>query len=733
MSQQLVHTVCMDTRDAVQSAEGEFTLELGGDNPRFQAVKVALGSLEFPMTQWTIEEEWSRLYFSEGYRLNADGRTFAFDEWTDDSPVRRHALRLPPHLLEVELRVVDGATLELVAETPHALWIDARTSLLPAIDWAEVELLCGPMGRVSLSHLHATGQLHYVSATRLRLPRLGDGGRAVVHVPTFPSPAALCGVLSHLLQHTTTLAPYELVYYARENRAALQALAYPSGAETLHLRLHGSPLATLLGYAAHERTFRRARNDDYMAPRDEAPPLVLRADPFQGWSFVALEPGWYTPSQRAMCTGQPLRFAQEAELALNRLNFPVPDRIPQGLATAHFLMFADPSGATHSCAVLAGRYSADALAQVLEAGMTRAASLPGTVFTVEYDAAQRRFVFLCEVRTDAGVRPAPFSLLFGHPAQFEPSRLGFDAVALHGRDQYASTRAVDVPRETPANVYKVSEIGHQKRFRVQSLPVSSLTALIVGYEREVVRVRTYAGQLPYVHGLRAGDVVELGPTASSTLLAFEDGEWVAAEHKAAPLAASWGQSGLVVAAGEVASCSSPVPGAEGVELFLRVRRTDALVDCMHMLLSVQVGVRPFNLCFGLPQSISPVALGFPRGATQWGLDGTVRTGGLALPPFEAPAVHSLDHPDYVLLYLAEGQKKGTSLQHRFGRHTTTPFAKLVLYPMVREERMLPRDTALLSGESFSRFTLAFKNPDGTPYHFHNAHFSFSLNFVRVPD
>ena len=92
----------------------------------------------------------------------------------------------------------------------------------------------------------------------------------------------------------------------------------------------------------------------------------------------------------------------------------------------------------------------------------------------------------------------------------------------------------------------------------------------------------------------------------------------------------------------------------------------------------------------------------------------------------------MDHPDYILIHFSEG-KLTTGLQHTYGSKSTSPFAKLVLYPMFREERMLPRETTLLSGESLSTFTIRFTNPDGTPYHFHGANFSFSLNFIKVQE
>ena len=165
---------------------------------------------------------------------------------------------------------------------------------------------------------------------------------------------------------------------------------------------------------------------------------------------------------------------------------------------------------------------------------------------------------------------------------------------------------------------------------------------------------------------------------------------------------------------------------------MRVRRTRDLVNHIGQTIALQAGVEPFNLCIGLPRSIGATHLGFPRGATQWGIDGATPSGRLMVPPFEAPAVHAMDHPDYILIYLSEG-KLSTGLQHQFGSNTTTPFAKLVLYPMFREERMLPRDTTLLSGENLSTFTMKFTNPDGTPYQFHGAEFSFSLNFIKMQE
>jgi hypothetical protein len=757
---QIVHTVCMDTRDCTKrdSAAGTFRFRLAGDNPRLQAVKVSLGSLEFPIVQWTVEELWNRIYFCEGYRLQPDSAWLRLGESVDANRLTSETTIHIPLSLNAIVSVRDDVPgwMRVCCEHVHGLWTDEGACVIPAIDWGDVEIICSGFGRVSLTLLQRAGKLHYLSATEFLMPSPEKPSKhgGFVHVPTFPSPTALCEVGSHILQHTRTLSRYRVAYDARANRATFEALAYPAEAQTLQVCLHGSPLARMLGYVSnvHERVFNRpgagrfgAGNPalggyDFYAEQMDHPPLRLASETLGGWHFTELTAGWYGPAHRPMCTGNPMRLTDELESCLNRLFFPSPERIPQGTVTAHFLLFKDPTGAMHSCPIYVGRYTAQAICAALETEMTRLAhgSLPGTVFSVDYDVQIRRFTFCCEVADAELVRPAPFSLLFHHPASVDASRFGFEPVALYGRDTYTSCKDITVPSEEgllrpPCNIYRVSEVGHQKRLRFAPAPLPLLTGLILGYDARahILRLRMYAGQLPCAHGFAPGDVVHITaspPTAELFKFSVQDG-WTPETANRCPIAPMWGLSGVVVPPSNTTR-EPRFPNSEQVDLSLRVRPTPDLADCCGMTLGVGSDVQPFNLCFGLTNSLPARSVGFPLGATQWGIDGASLSGTLRLPPFDAPAVHCLDHPDYVLVYLEEG-KTGTSLQHQCGNNTTTPFCKLVLYPLFREERMLPRDTTLLSGESLSHFTLRFTNPDGTPYQFHKVEFSFSLNFVRV--
>lgn len=150
-------------------------------------------------------------------------------------------------------------------------------------------------------------------------------------------------------------------------------------------------------------------------------------------------------------------------------------------------------------------------------------------------------------------------------------------------------------------------------------------------------------------------------------------------------------------------------------------------------LSLSCDPEPWSLHFGLPGTVPASLMGFAEAAVLWGIDGSVPDGGgRKLPPYDAPHMHCLDHPDYILMTFSESG--GMSLEHSYAGEVKNVFCKLSLYPQFREERMLPRDSTLLAS-NLGRFQIAFWNPDmRTPYCFNGAHFSFSLSFLSaLPD
>ena len=742
---QIVHTVCMQTKDAIQRKEGEFTMNLASDCSKLSAVKIALGSLEFPIVQWTIEEEWAYVYYSEGFRPDSNTSHMYLTEIVDDTTYE-YEFRLPLHLNKITKLDKKNSSLRITCQEKHGLWTENGSSLISCLKWSDVQIICGPMGRVSLSALYNAQKLTYVSPTEFDIPMPEECRFDVplksccgyVHVPTYPSIGILCEVLTYVIEHTDTKASYSVEYDATLNRAYIVVRKYPDVCGRLSARIIRTELSAYMGYCSqvHEKQFictTNAANSStvclnhklfFSASSETVLPFKMPSDVCSSpWSRVRIEPGWYAPSHRPFCTGQPLRFAQELESAFNRFYFPLPERVPQNHCTGHFLVFTDPGGTIHMCPVITGKYNINALCTHLAQYMTQMSSIPGIVFDVTYE--NERISFTCEINEDGIVVPAEFSLNFNHPAQFDPSRIGFSPIPMCGVSSYTSESKVVVNETAPKNIYRMTEISHQKRLRFYNTCIPSLTCILEEYNpsTSIAIVHTYVSQIPFSHGFEEGDVVQISRCSDAELLALNDsGEWEAQKFKPCKIAPLWGRSGIVI------NSQSAPPHV----LFVRVTHVPELCNEMNTIVQIQACAEPTNFCFGtLSQSLPAHMVGFPKGAVQWGFDGTTLSSrNLFVPPFDAPYIHSLDHPDYILMFLSEtnGSKHSRTLQHANGNNVTTPFAKLVLYPMMREERMLPRDVTVNS-QGTTQFTLRFANPDGTPYHFHGAEFSFSFNFV----
>ena len=277
-------------------------------------------------------------------------------------------------------------------------------------------------------------------------------------------------------------------------------------------------------------------------------------------------------------------------------------------------------------------------------------------------------------------------------------------------------------------MYRVTEVGHQKKLRVHSTTAPVLTGLIVSYnnDQSILKLNTYLAQLPYSHGYQRGDVVKLAPCEKKNIFEYdaEEGSWMESTPEPCELAAQWGRTAIVL---HVDASENDMYSM--CTVYMRVRQTPALRSCIGKTVQLHTSVEPFNMCFNLYHSIKPHIMGFRPNVILWGRDGSVESNNYMISPFDASGVHCLDHPDYVIMTLDEG--RGTGLQHTSGNQNKNIFAKIVLYPLAREMGMLPRDISVAGAANLNRFTFRFFNPDGEPYKFHGSDFSFSLNFINM--
>lgn len=534
-----------------------------------------------------------------------------------------------------------------------------------------------------------------------------------LHVPAPPSPQALCRAVAVRLAAAQSLAGrYSLSFDSRSARVRLELEGRrrpAAAAGPLRARVEGGGLARALGLGG---------SLDWATA-----PAGLPAAPFGGLDHVELSAGWYSPSHRPMGTAPPLRLPEELEARLNRLALLPSDKED---APPPCVVVRDVARRVHAATLPRGLYSPPTLAAQLQAALNRAT--PEARFTCAFDEASERFAVECSSSEGAGGRPLRFDLLFSHPLSLDASRLGFVRGAdCIGQARYESAEPVHVPRfggRPAANLYEVRELGPTKRLSVSATGAPMIIGVVRAVKGAEAVVDTYVGGAPFVHGAHCGDVLTVVPLSKPVRVLGPGG---ADEVRPLSLDRRPGAPALAVVHPKEGAVDGAVGGGE-VE-HLRLRLFGAGVPwAVGRAVALERGRQPFSVApiGALPCSLGGRRLGFPERMVQWGVDGSVRAGGggagappLLLPPFRAPGVHSLDHPDYVLIYLEEG-KGSSTLQHRARGGVTSPFAKLVLYPLFREERMVPREAQLGSGESLSRFTLRF-----------GAEFSFTLNLVSV--
>ena len=691
-----VMTMCFHTRDAIVREDASFTFRLPGNRLRNDAVKVALASCEFPMVQWTVEEEWNRFYMNEGIGLTPE---------TQSTDILRNAVSVATIHLPIRINPIVGVQrvgggMHVTTKYPHGLAEDVLTG-------HDVRMLGAGTGDVSLTELYTLRRVTLVDATTVSVRNANVEGVHSLMVSNVACPAELARWLHTRLRQHVPDAKFNVTYDARADRMMVTATSDTTDGDSM--QFSSCRLMQLCGISTMPVRF-----DHFRA--------TWPSESTSFWDHVLVPPGFYAPCHRPMCTGQPMRFGTELETALNRLYLPITKAGEPG----HQIVFSDPSGRIVTCSIPSGRYTPDRLSRYLTGAMTSAIQSidPSVEYTVVHE--NDRFAFACERRhPDGHVSPAPFSILFHHPLCLDATRLGFPAQPLSGSDTYVAAQpcrcARGIDGRLCTNVVRVSEVTQQKRFSVHVTTPPPMIAVLKGRAGpKQVRLRTYVNRMPYSHGLQPGDLLTVSECGTTTVLGDDDVE-VRVEGVRTSLPR---RLTCVVADDE---------NADPTYLTLLVPALDGLED-PETALQLTCILEPWNMCFDVhPGSVPSHLMGYPSGATQWGIDGSLQNArGEQVPPFLAPNTHTLDHPDYILMTFSESS--GATLEHAYRDENKQVFCKLSLYPLFREERMLPRDTTLMRNQ-LTTFTISFWNPDmRTPYHFHGCDFSFSLNFLSaVPD
>ena len=313
MSQQLLFSVCFQTEHAIQRKEdeAEFHFQANFDRPQMSASKVMLGSMEFPVVQYSIEEEWSRMYFCERITISENSRLVTFEEIAPDNK-RLVRVYFPLHLNQIEDMQIEGDDTIIKCEFEHGLW-NENTFLGPVLAKfnSDVHLIGLTVGTLSVAQDGL--ELEYVDDKSFKIigkqldPTLGT-----VHVPGFPSPHYIASFMDEVLNVAKLNLKYSCSFDATECKLAITAIN--SYDYEIQLNIDGDALALRLGCKKKTKMFRRSDmyTSGVVAPLQQFPNEMafqiptrdrdlnsVLTDTFAGWDYVKLDGGWYVPAPPA--------------------------------------------------------------------------------------------------------------------------------------------------------------------------------------------------------------------------------------------------------------------------------------------------------------------------------------------------------------------------------------------------------------------------------------------------
>ena len=689
-------TLCLDSRDAQEVSTGVFSFDVNTYSAN-GATRASLASVELPLTQYNIEEEWNRLYIDEITPLSKEEVLSINISGSVIEAV------LPPSMMKVRVTNANDEMPNSGFSIGVPLGSDESGAGLGKVLKFESR-----HGMVFPSSFPIQPSIINQRGLPVRLPstwkkvddfriNVGDMnipfGEYDISIPQSQSPTILVSQLSDQLN------PYiSITYSDKENNFTFRCTSKPPSSRkenTFEVR----PFSRL----GVTRSLKTDVNNVVTSLKGS-------------WKYVEVSPGWYGPCSKPLsCGGKPEDLLRTLDESLNYGQLVPKEDVPEGRFSAYSLEWVD-SKRRRSIPVPNGKYTMSELLSLLNLAFGNAEP----PIRVTYES--KKFTF----RSDA-----TFSLLLSY-SSMPLSTLGFTKEDVcEGFQSYTSSFKVG-PSSDINGMYRVSL--NPKTSRVNFTSSSpSFACRVVNVDSSVMKVIPYAMQQPYhLHVEKWGEfTVQPLLFNEYDCLTKQGGEWLKMK-----LQSERGFNSFLAHGVEQPSSLT------SVDSFLTLTLDHhgvATSDWEGNMIRISKTQTPFSHASGLlPRSLPSTHLGFPKKVIQWGIDGKSQANTIVvsnnsektiqwfLPPFEAPSSYSIEHPNYINLYMDQPSNKST-LSHIYNGINSEPFAKIILYPLFRYERNVPSDTRL--NASMRSFRLRFENPDGTPYHFHGSPFSISITLV----
>lgn len=776
------YTIAIDSnnRDLAQFPEpNDFFLNVPVVGVRNKVLQISLGSLELPMSQWTVEDGWKRLHMDEGYPIDQN----PYDTYPDirstftiTSPLGPINLELPARLNPILCVQQTGPTTYLFRTYyDHGLGVLA---FWPGPD--PIRIIASSIADPALTVLTAdnvtilsetTFTMDFTSSAPFAPVGLECGFAlppfivaGYVYCPPVPSPLALSQVLNGLLEISDH--PEASNFYIAFTEQGLFALVdvVPGDIQDHQVVVNnrGDSLPSMMGFSATAPP--TSPPQDIVSGGLTVPPgasALIGGSNLKWAGHVDLTPGNYNGDS----------IKSEVEFQLNRFNFDGCCGLDP--AKRSRLTFSNDCGDCFVVVIPYGKYVPPNLAAYIQDQMNilNPSTVPGVQrYTVTYaqQASLREWAFLF-MSNDNSVFGLEFAGNCGDTTPDMPTRLGFRHCPHRGETAYKSLDLMYYPRvgfpgtEIPpdgpfrgprffSRNYCVAHDATRRKFTVssykpRSIPIQLTTlgqfssyAFAVPVPAAEVQVGPFPATVPplQTHSMQAGDVVEITDPSDSTFKFFT----VVAQ--VGSLAGDIGDAGkFIIELGGLIfplqldyNYCATLTGANVFNLYLNRPFGDCALrpELLGFLPGMYVyddfsSTRPAVLAYPdipvqPPNDMLPRALIGPPGIP---LAPCLPVTALIGPPYISNTLYNLDGPNYLLMMVDEPQGGSTTSQHDWkGSVLASVFAKIIVFPQIRVERVYAMQVKYSSPINFLGLRVRILNPDHELYTFHGRNWSGTL-------
>ena len=682
---------CLNTvnRDkSVYPEPNDFYLDLHMSQNRLPVQKIILGSVELPLTQWTIEEDWKNVYFDEGLRLivtsddNLDLVLFGIQK--SDGTILLGMIPPSDNLIE-QVTVVSATEAIFNTEHPHGLGVVdewnwgqpiqiTNTFLSPSLTLAgNPTLTIIDDTTFSVANIPPATPATNWAGIGMTAPNIG-----YVHAPPIRSPTDLARIVEKSLDVAADALSlphwYKLEYTTDQNTFILNFIGgQEEDAGTLLIPGPNS-LPYLMGMGGINRPLSNVIANEGSAR-------------YQCLSSICLDPGDYNDEE----------MVEELIHQWNRFWIDPTCSKGSGLDPRQFV-FSDCCGVCHRIDIPFGMWTPETLASYLEGEMNTAD--PTGMYTVTVESGcgttSSDFQFVIQSTVDK-----PFGLEFqdsGDGVKEFVKMIGFKDCCYRGFSSYRSPLCIRypkavcngsmIPESYKRHIYKVAHQSKRRQFEFQSCTIPCLETELVS--EDGMNAIFSSGAL--AHGLQVNDIVRVQFNGAA-----EEGPFTF----------------LVTA----------VPDAFTFEVVIG---SVTLPPTPFATTCTCIYDEPiFNLYFGPNVGVAPIRpaiLGFCADA-YYGFNSSPSTFILA------PNIHELGQPPYILFLIKDPGAASTFIQHQYqGDNIPDVFAKVILLPF-NLQRLYPMQILLQGIMVVTRLKIQILNPDHTLYHFHGKDWSATLTLI----